>query len=323
MTIRVGCIEDHDPDALLLRHALDAGHVPIDHFYRANDLRGLQQMLDSEPIDLILLDLGLPDSSGVETVVQARHIAGTLPIIVLTGSDESGVAAISSGADDFLSKDLIGGGQLARMVTYAVERHRLRMRVDAMENNRELDRIEQSTNSVRSAVTARMLGDVPLSELAPDIHNGSVSTFVEVVRDRLRRNAMGTVVADDQRMRLLGERLATRNAGPDDVVRLLSDSVDRQRQQLSPAQFGPFVREARLALIELMGFVLAHYRRHAMVGRARNEIDVSAGAPDESPPTDGEQQSLAIELAQPTEALATVPARSDSTDGQIEAGGTE
>ena len=83
---------------------------------------------------------------------------------------------------------------------------------------------------------------------------------------------MGDLPDDgDQTIRLLGERLAARNAGPDDIVRILTTAVTRQRQQLTPSQFGPFVREARLALIELMGFVLANYRRHAVVGQARHD----------------------------------------------------
>lgn len=320
MTITVGCIEDHDPDAHLLKHALEVGRIAIDHFYRATDLAGLAQMLDVHTVDLILLDLGLPDSAGVDTVVHARELAGNLPIIVLTGSEQNGVEAIASGADDFLSKDLIGAGQLARIVTYAVERHRLRIRLEEMEHERDIDRIAQGTVLGSSTVSARMLGDVPLRELAPDVHNDSVATFTEVVRDRLRRNAMGASVADDHRMRLLGERLAGRNAGPDDVVRLLADSVDRQRQQLGPAQFGPFVREARLALIELMGFVLANYRRHALVGRARAEanptstLDIAAagattdlGSQAISPhqATLGELDATpSIQLGEPTDSLA-------------------
>ncbi len=56
--------------------------------------------------DVILLDLELPDAGGLETLVAARELAGDLPIVVLTGSDETdiGQRAVRAGADAFVSK---------------------------------------------------------------------------------------------------------------------------------------------------------------------------------------------------------------------------
>ena len=125
MALVIGCIEDHEPDQLLIQAALRTGPVEVASLLHATDLRGLEQMADSEELDVVVLDLGLPDSRGIETVARARELVGQTPIVVLTGQDENGLAAISAGADDFLSKDLIGGGQLVRVVAFAVERRKL------------------------------------------------------------------------------------------------------------------------------------------------------------------------------------------------------
>lgn len=264
-TIAVGCIEDHEPDVALLKHALEQSRISIGSFTVAQRLSEAHELVEAA-VDVILLDLGLPDSSGVQTVERAREIAGSIPLVVLTASNESGRAAIAAGADDFLDKDLIGNGQLARIVEFAVERNRLRVRLDQLENDRELQQISDRSQPTGSRASAKLLGEVPMRDTAPEVHDQAVGEFVSVVRLRLSNNAMGVASPEDGRMRDLGERIAVRNAGPDDVVRILTESVDSQRLHMSPAQYAPFVREARVALIELMGFVLAYYRRHAPIG---------------------------------------------------------
>lgn len=276
--ISIGCVEDHAADVALLKHALSQTRIDIKTFLHAETLQGLGAMIDAN-VDVVLLDLGLPDSQGMDTVSKARQIAGSIPLIVLTGSNESGLQAIAAGADDFLDKDLIGGGQLARVVGYAVERHRLRVRLDQLESERELQEISARSRPSNAQLTSQLLGERPLKDVAPEVYKLGVEEFVSVVRLRLQTNAMGNAEPDDNRMRELGERIALRNAGPDDVVSILTEAVDRQRLHMGPSQFGPFVRESRVALIELMGFVLAFYRRHAPIGQVQRDIKVREGKP--------------------------------------------
>jgi CheY-like chemotaxis protein len=78
-------------------------------------------------IDLILLDLSLPDAHGLATVERTLAAAPRVPILVLTGLEDEvvGAAAVHAGAQDYLVKGRVDGAALVRAMRYAGERHRL------------------------------------------------------------------------------------------------------------------------------------------------------------------------------------------------------
>jgi DNA-binding response OmpR family regulator len=83
--------------------------------------------LERKGIDLVLMDLGLPDSQGLHTFHALRQAAPGIPVIVLSGNDdqELAIAAVRDGAQDYLVKGQIGGDLLVRAIRYALERERL------------------------------------------------------------------------------------------------------------------------------------------------------------------------------------------------------
>lgn len=78
----------------------------------------------SEKIDLVLLDLNLPDSAGIETVQSMLAASETVPLVVLTGMNDQrlGVKAVEEGAQDYLVKDEVSPELLQRTIRYAIER---------------------------------------------------------------------------------------------------------------------------------------------------------------------------------------------------------
>jgi DNA-binding NarL/FixJ family response regulator len=74
-----------------------------------------------------ILDLSLPDASGLEALHALRQLSPDLPIIVLTGFDDldMGLSAIRDGAEDYLVKNYVDGDSLQRAIRYAMERRRL------------------------------------------------------------------------------------------------------------------------------------------------------------------------------------------------------
>ena len=86
-------------------------------------------VLARETVDIILLDLNLPDSNGIATVSEINEKALDIPIVVLTGTDDPllGVEAIKAGAQDYLVKGKVTAGIFERVLRYALERHHARM----------------------------------------------------------------------------------------------------------------------------------------------------------------------------------------------------
>jgi PAS domain S-box-containing protein len=117
-------IEDNPGDARLIREMLadvPAGRVRLQHAERL--AAGLER-LDSA--DVVLLDLSLPDSHGLETFQRLRDAAPRVPVVVLTGLDDETVAvrAVQEGAQDYLPKGQVDGQLLVRSMRYAIERKR-------------------------------------------------------------------------------------------------------------------------------------------------------------------------------------------------------
>ena len=84
------------------------------------------ERLSRAGIDIVLLDLNLPYSRGLETFLTVHDHAPKVPIIVLTGEDDEslGVAAVGKGAQDYLVKDQMDGAKLARVLRFAFVRQR-------------------------------------------------------------------------------------------------------------------------------------------------------------------------------------------------------
>lgn len=123
-TLNVLLVEDNPGDADLIREMLPASgpvSFSISHFQRLADAR---KGISEDAYDVILLDLGLPDSQGIDTVTSLHDIAPGLPVIVLTGNTDRdmAMAAVRSGCQDYLLKGAIDEAQLVRSIQYAVER---------------------------------------------------------------------------------------------------------------------------------------------------------------------------------------------------------
>ncbi|MEW6755278.1 MAG: response regulator, partial [Candidatus Latescibacterota bacterium] len=149
---RILLVEDSDSDAALLCATLEGDPEPP-AVCRVASLAEAYRRAQEELFDLVLLDLSLPDSAGLDTVWKAHAGLGHQPSVGLTGASEqkTGLAAVRAGAQDFLAKRALGALDLARTARYAVERHRihqaLRQANEALE-----DKVRQRTAELARAV---------------------------------------------------------------------------------------------------------------------------------------------------------------------------
>jgi two-component system, cell cycle sensor histidine kinase and response regulator CckA len=124
--IKILLIEDNPGDARLLQELLK-DVISLQFQMEQIDClsRGIQR-LNEQAFDVILLDLSLPDSQGLETFVQLQRQVRDVPIVVITGlNDETlAVRAMQEGAQDYLVKGQVSSDVLARSIRYAIERKR-------------------------------------------------------------------------------------------------------------------------------------------------------------------------------------------------------
>ena len=125
--IKVLLVEDNPGDARLIREMLAEITDPVLEVECAEYLGGALERVDEGGLDAVLLDLSLPDSQGLETLVGMRTRGAIVPTVVLTGLDDEalGSQAIQCGAQDYLVKENVNAGVLVRVLRYAIERHRL------------------------------------------------------------------------------------------------------------------------------------------------------------------------------------------------------
>jgi diguanylate cyclase (GGDEF)-like protein len=121
-------IEDNPGDARLFQELARASEFPFEVVHCETLSGALDLLADCKP-ELALLDLGLPDATGLEGVCRIRRAAPDSPLIVLTGLDDETLAieALKQGAQDYLVKGNIGSNSLRRALRYALERPRVQL----------------------------------------------------------------------------------------------------------------------------------------------------------------------------------------------------
>ncbi|GJQ50046.1 putative diguanylate cyclase [Candidatus Kuenenia stuttgartiensis] len=127
--IKVLLVEDNPGDVYLVREMLDDIQSVSFSLECAYRLSSALQKLENDFIDVILLDLSLPDSQGLKTFCSIQAHASRTPIVVLSGlgDEEVAVEALKKGAQDYLIKGKIDGDSLARTMRYSMERKQIEL----------------------------------------------------------------------------------------------------------------------------------------------------------------------------------------------------
>jgi len=142
--IRVLLIDDNPNDGRLIREMLSKSREVSFDVQWEEDLQSGLHRLSRGGVDVLLLDLGLPDSKGLDTFHRSRPVADRVPIVVLTDLNDETVAvqAVQSGAEDYLVKSELDGSWLGRSLRYAIERTRTK---------RELERAKDAAETASRA----------------------------------------------------------------------------------------------------------------------------------------------------------------------------
>ncbi len=265
--MRVLLIEDNDDDALMVREMLAAAKQVAFEVECAERLSTGLVSLAAGGVDVVLLDLSLPDSQGLATFDAVYARVPVVPIVVLTGyHDEAfGVQALKAGAQDYLVKGQVEAPLLERSLRYAIERHQL---VTALEQTRQQAQLERELRSfeqlsaTQTVVTAKSFGIIPVRQSAPDTFDELIQRYGHLLELGLQQQVYKMEHNLSEELRSMAEWLGFLKAGPRDVVEIHRTVLQRKTHEATGVKARAYIEEGRLIVLALMGYLASFYRNY-------------------------------------------------------------
>jgi len=277
---KVLLIEDSPGDARLLREALrEVTPPPVELIHAERFDTGLEY-LGKENFAAVLLDLSLPDTRGIDTVVRMQREVGAMPIVVLTGLDDDSMAleAVRAGAQDYLIKGEIDGKLLVRSLSYAIERKRLQG-----ETQRHLERIT-ALKDINAALTSTLELPTVVNILLDKIHSlmPDVATIVRLCnRETGEFEPLAWRNLDGQAWKEAADRwaadssisnLVLRSRSPLRVVDLQSDPRIQDREFVCQHGLTAYLGIPLLSNDEVLGLIAFYAKGHGAFSDQENEF---------------------------------------------------
>lgn len=270
--ISVLLVEDDSDDARLIEQALRGIEETTFLLDRVDRLASALDWLRRRAPAVILLDLNLPDSRGLETLVMLRTRAPRTAIVVLTAHDgDDGLKAVRAGAQDYLDKAGYSPELLARSLRYAVERQALLNQLESKKAREsredELRQLSAFTEGIETPVSRRLFGVPSLRQASRDVFTTLVRMYGEIL-DELARHPL-TSLPEDVAARVddVARRLGILSAGPEDAFEIHTMALEVKERTLSTSEYRFLTDRAHLALVELMSRLAAHYRGYTVEAR--------------------------------------------------------
>jgi DNA-binding response OmpR family regulator len=247
--LRILVVEDSPEDARAVTETLEASGRPVEVSV-ARRLAEAIPALAGQHFDAMLLDLTLPDSAGLETVVEMCGRAPDLAVVVVTRNADVDLPARSlrAGAEDYVSKSDLQPRGLLRTVTNAIERHR--HTVDELDHARALGALDPAPGH----------SSAPLAERDPELFESLTTRYADALEVALDRAAYRSRAHAKDVLIPLAARLGSASATPRDVVDIHMRALPEARRVQHPDRATAYADEGRLALVELLGRLASYYR---------------------------------------------------------------
>jgi signal transduction histidine kinase len=228
--IHILLVEDNLADSTFLTQGFSRSQEPEWHLSHAETLEEAIELYQRHPeptqahrsFDLVLLDLGLPDSRGIETLKQFRQVFPNASVVVLTGLDDEELAmqAVAEGAQDYLVKDQITVPRLIQIAHFAIERQQLLIQLkhseecarQAFERERELN--ELKTNFI-GMVSHEFRTPMSIIRTATDLLERKLKDSVD---DKCKKWFTQIQSANDQLAYLINDVLTLSQVNSTDLI---------------------------------------------------------------------------------------------------------
>jgi diguanylate cyclase (GGDEF)-like protein len=263
--LEIVLIEDSDDYAMLVEEMLRTAfreRFVLRHFTR---LREARRHLAANETDCVLLDLSLPDSSGLHSLEQVQLSAPNVPVVVLSGlnDEEVAIAAVQEGAQDYLVKSWVDGAFVSRALRYAMERKRA-----------EIELAHRALHDPLTGLPNRALFldrlEVALARAARDPRSVAVM-FIDLDRFKTVNDSLGHEVGDQVLIEVAARLEAlvrpsdtVARFGGDEFMLLFDDFAEEQdavllADRISDGIAQPFVLgEQEFFLTASIGIAFAH-----------------------------------------------------------------
>jgi signal transduction histidine kinase/DNA-binding response OmpR family regulator len=293
--LQILLVEDNAGDARLLSEMFSQERpdsFKLTHLLRMHEA---EIHLAKGGVDIILLDMGLPDGHGLDTVRRAHAAAPDVPMIVLTGLDDEVLAAeaMKEGAQDYLIKGQIENRALPRALRHAIERHRMQAETDlirALQAQARVSSVLEGTSD--SVITINhdwilLYGNRKAMESLPDFKMGKdywncFPATLSTPAEQYLRNAMeGRSEAKYEHYYAPYEQWYRVHAFPtDDGLSIFFSNITEDRRIRDQLELEQVLREKRIGALSHMAGGLAHEISNPLAiihGRASDLRSLAAG----------------------------------------------
>ncbi|QNA45282.1 hybrid sensor histidine kinase/response regulator [Lacibacter sediminis] len=146
--LHVLVVDDNPGDQFLISELLGETYLQISAIEKAVSVRDAVTLLQQKPVDIVLLDLSLPDAQGIDTFLQVNKYAKNIPVVILSGLNDLNTAtdAISLGAQDFLMKGEFNEKLLEKTILYSIERKKTLLELRF--SNERYEFVSKATNDL-------------------------------------------------------------------------------------------------------------------------------------------------------------------------------
>lgn len=229
--ISVLIIEDNLGDARLIKEMLkEATYYKFNLIEHGTLSEGLEELVNNE-INVILLDLNLPDCSGLNTISVIHEKVKNIPIIILTGRDDENLAiqSLKLGMQDYLVKGKIDPPLLERSILYAIQRQKAKQELEL--SKKKIQKEYQRTNFYKdifahdmSNILQGILSVAQLCKIQLEEHDTSndIVDIIGVIEDQIVRGS--TLISNIRKLSELEE--SDMKVEPIEIITLIKASID-------------------------------------------------------------------------------------------------
>lgn len=259
-------IEDNPADARFIEELLAVKSEEY-RILHAKQISHALEILNKEPLDVALLDLGLPDSMGVDSVKAIRAAGMNIPVIVFTQSDDEALAlaCIDAGAQDYLRKAELQSLSLRRAIDYSIKRHKesqLRELQETLERYRNLGAyVSREKNFTPSS---------PIAETQPNSFKKLVHDYLPMI-DEYIAHLIRRTDKPKAAMEKIIARIGHLHGSPKDLLNVHITALDEMMAEKNVEQMHVLILQGRLIVLEMMGLLAEYYRTNRQSPAADHE----------------------------------------------------